>query len=124
MYRRRRRSCRTLSPCQKLSVPIVSHGGMTPLFLSDTYTAARHIAEFEQMASVLSGYTRTCVISFIDLYEKVRRNFPQVKSVPLAERETLGKAFVEIGKKLRHDDTPLAPRAPRWPAMVPIAAAA
>ena len=30
--RRRRRSCRTLSPCQKLSVPIVSHGGMTPFF--------------------------------------------------------------------------------------------
>lgn len=70
-----------------------------PIFLSDTYTAARHIAEFEQMASVLSGYTRTCVISFIDLYEKVRRNFPQVKSVPHTERETLGKAFVEIGKK-------------------------
>ena len=70
-----------------------------PIFLSDTYTAARHIAEFEQMASVLSGYTRTCVISFIDLYEKVQRNFPQVKSVPLTERETLGKAFVEIGRK-------------------------
>lgn len=70
-----------------------------PIFLSGTYTAARHIAEFEQMAAVLSGYTRTCVISFIDLYEKVRRNFPQVKSVPLAERETLGKAFIEIGKK-------------------------
>ena len=70
-----------------------------PIFLSDTYTAARHIAEFEQMAAVLSGYTRICVISFIDLYEKVRRNFPQVKSVPLTERETLGKAFVEIGKK-------------------------
>lgn len=70
-----------------------------PIFLSDTYTAARHIAEFEQMASVLSGYTRTCVISFIDLYEKVQRNFPQVKSVPHTERETLGKAFIEIGKK-------------------------
>lgn len=77
-----------------------------PIFLSDTYTAARHIAEFEQMASALSGYTRTCVISFIDLYEKVRRNFPQVKSVPLTERETLGKAFIEIGK-IRHDDTTL-----------------
>ena len=39
------------------------------------------------------------MISFIDLYEKVRRNFPQVKSVPHTERETLGKAFVEIGRK-------------------------
>ena len=77
-----------------------------PIFLSDTYTAARHIAEFEQMASVLSGYTRTCVISFIDLYEKVRRNFPQVKSVSLTERETLGKALLKSAK-IRHDDTPL-----------------
>lgn len=78
-----------------------------PIFLSDTYTAARHIAEFEQMASVLSGYTRTCVISFIDLYEKVQRNFPQVKSVPLTERETLGKAFIEIGRKYGMMDTTL-----------------
>lgn len=39
------------------------------------------------------------MISFIDLYEKVRRNFPQVKSVPHTERETLGKAFIEIGRK-------------------------
>ena len=99
MYRRRRRSCRTLSPCQKIVGPDCIAWRYDPIFLSDTYTAARHIAEFEQMASVLSGYTRTCVISFIDLYEKVRRNFPQVKSVPLTERETLGKAFIEIGRK-------------------------
>ena len=70
-----------------------------PIFLSDAYPAARHIAEFEQMAAQLAGYTKTCVISFIDLYDKVRRNFPQAKSVPRAERETLGKAFVEIAHK-------------------------
>ena len=70
-----------------------------PIFLSDTYPLERHLAEFEQMAAQLAGYTHTCVISFIDLYEKVRRNFPQAKSVPRAERETLGKAFVEIGEK-------------------------
>ena len=70
-----------------------------PIFLSDAYPVARHIAEFEQMAAHLAGYTKTCVISFIDLYEKVRRNFPQAQSIPRAERETLGNAFVEICKK-------------------------
>lgn len=70
-----------------------------PIFLSDVYTPARHIAEFEQMAAQLAGHTKTCVISFIDLYEKVRRNFPQAKTVPHAERVALGKAFVEIGQK-------------------------
>ena len=48
---------------------------------------------------VLAGHTHTCVISFIDLYEKVRRNFPQVQGVSRADRLTLGKAFVEIGRQ-------------------------
>ena len=34
---------RTLSPCQKLSVPIVSHGGMTPFFFP-TPTQLRDIS--------------------------------------------------------------------------------
>ena len=68
-----------------------------PIFLSDTYTVERHLQEFTRMAAALAGHTHTCVISFIDLYEKVRRNFPQVQAVPRADREALGKAFVEIG---------------------------
>ena len=75
MYRRRRRSCRTLSPCQKLSVPIVSHGGMTPFFFP-TPTPLRDIPlNSSRWHLYFPGYTRTCVISFIDLYEKVRRIF-------------------------------------------------
>ena len=70
-----------------------------PIFLSDTYTVERHIQEFTRMAAVLAGHTHTCVISFIDLYAKVRRNFPQVQGVSRADRLTLGKAFVEIGRQ-------------------------
>ena len=70
-----------------------------PIFLSDTYTVERHLQEFTRMAAVLAGHTHTCVISFIDLYEKVRRNFPQVQAVSRADREALGKAFVEIGRQ-------------------------
>lgn len=70
-----------------------------PIFISNTYPVERHIAEFERMAAQLAGYTKTCVISFIDLYEKVRRNFPQARTVTRAERQTLGRAFVRIAKK-------------------------
>lgn len=70
-----------------------------PIFLSDVYTVERHLAAFEHMAAKLAGHTKTCVISFIDLYEKVQRNFPEVRPVPRAERERLGRAFVEIGQK-------------------------
>lgn len=70
-----------------------------PVFISEKYTVDFHIDAFEKMASRLAGYTEVCVISFIDLYEKVRRNFPEAKSVEKKDRLILGKAFVEIGRK-------------------------
>ena len=70
-----------------------------PVFISDTYPVERHIRAFEYMAKALSGCTHTAVISFIDLYEKTRRNFPEARPVSGDQRLTLGKAFVEIGKR-------------------------
>ncbi len=70
-----------------------------PIFLSDKYTVEYHINAFEKMAEKLSGYTNTCIISFIDLYEKVKRNFPEVREVSKNDRIYLGQQFVAIGKK-------------------------
>lgn len=70
-----------------------------PIFVSKVYTVEYHLREFERMASILAGYTKTCVISFIDLYRKVERNFPEVRSVPPGERITIGRAFIETGRK-------------------------
>ena len=41
-----------------------------PIFISEAYPVERHIVDFEWMEANLSGYTKTCVISFIDLYKK------------------------------------------------------
>ena len=70
-----------------------------PIFLSDTYTLERHLGDFESMAAGLSGYTKTCVISFIDLYAKVRKNFPEVREVPKKERIEMGKEMIRIAQK-------------------------
>lgn len=70
-----------------------------PIFISDKYTVGFHISQFEKMAKALSGYTNQCVVSFIDLYEKTKRNFPQVKEVKKSEQEFLIKEFVNIGNK-------------------------
>ena len=70
-----------------------------PIFIDNTYTIERHIATFEQMCKTLSGVTKVCVISFIDLYEKVKRNFPQAREVTQSERIELGRKFAEIGKR-------------------------
>ena len=50
-----------------------------PIFITDKYTMDYHLRAFEKMATALEGYTKTVVISFIDLYPKVKRNFPEAK---------------------------------------------
>lgn len=70
-----------------------------PIFISDKYTLEFHIDMFEKMAERLAGYVDHCVISFIDLYEKTKRNFKGVREVSKEERLAIGQQFVQIGKK-------------------------
>ncbi len=70
-----------------------------PILITDTYTVERHISDFEKMAAALSGCTKTCVISFINIYKKVERNFPQARAVNPSERIAIGQAFAKIGQK-------------------------
>lgn len=70
-----------------------------PIFISEKYSLEYHIDKFEEMASQLSGYTNDCTISFIDLYRKVLRNFPEVTEVTTDEMLTIGDSFSKIAKK-------------------------
>ena len=67
-----------------------------PILLSERYTEEYHLRSFEQIASALDGYTETAVISFIDLYPKVRQNFPEAREVPREQRLTLGRELIRI----------------------------
>ena len=67
-----------------------------PIFITDKYTLDYHLRAFDKMATALEGYTKTVVISFIDLYPKVKRNFPEAKEVTAEERLALGKEFIRI----------------------------
>ena len=70
-----------------------------PVLITDTYSIAHHIEQFHQMAEALSGYTTQCVVSFIDLYEKTKRNFRGIRSVTNKEQEVLIEAFSHIAKE-------------------------
>ena len=48
-----------------------------PIFLNDYYTVEYHLRIFEKMCQKLTGYTHQCVISFIDLYQKTKKNTPK-----------------------------------------------
>ncbi len=69
-----------------------------PILINSKYTVNYHITAFERMAKQLSGYTETCIISFVDLYEKVKINAPEILAVAIEEQITIAKAFSEIGK--------------------------
>ena len=70
-----------------------------PIFITEKYSMEYHLRSFEKMAEELEGYTETVVISFIDLYEKVKVNFPEVQEVDQLQRLTLGKEIIRIAGK-------------------------
>ena len=67
-----------------------------PILVDSQHSVQWHIGKFEEMTKNLSGYTKTCVISFIDIYKKVEKNFPQARAVSHQDKMTIGKAFIEI----------------------------
>jgi len=70
-----------------------------PIFINEKYTLEKHIESFEDMLNSLSGYTTEAIISFIDLYEKTKRNFPKAREVTKDERLKIGKEFARIGNE-------------------------
>lgn len=70
-----------------------------PIFISDKYSFEFHCRAFEEMAAVLAGYVDQVTVSFVDLYVKTKKNFPEVREVTRSEQEALAKIFVSVGKK-------------------------
>lgn len=69
-----------------------------PIFIGNGFDAKKHIESFEKMAKQLKGYTHNCTISFLDLYEKVKRNAPDIRPPTKEEQIEIAKAFSRIGK--------------------------
>lgn len=67
-----------------------------PILVDEKHSVEWHMQEFEKMAKTLSGYTKSCIISFIDIYKKVERNFPEARTVSRESRIKIGKAMIEI----------------------------
>ena len=70
-----------------------------PIFISDKYDLQFHVESFEKMAEQMEGYTEQAVISFIDLYEKTKKNFPKARRVTREEEEILAEAFAKTGER-------------------------
>ena len=72
-----------------------------PIFLSEKYDIAFHLRTFEAMAAALEGATQQCIISFIDLYEKTKRNFPEARRLTAEEEAALAEGIAGSGARHR-----------------------
>lgn len=58
-----------------------------PLFFSESYPLSWHLRCFDALAKRLEGVVQTCVVSFLDLYPKLRRRIPALGLCGDGERE-------------------------------------
>ena len=72
-----------------------------PVLLSDRYTAAWHTEQFAKAAKALRGSAERCVISFVDMYEKVKKNLTGLNARECGDDEMirLSAAFSETAKE-------------------------
>jgi len=63
-----------------------------PIFLSKKYNIQYHIKAFDKLCTLLEGYVKHIIISFIDDYKNVRRNMNIIKSRNFTEND-----YKEIG---------------------------
>ena len=72
-----------------------------PIFISDKYTLEYHIKAFDKMCSLLNGYVKTIIVSFLDDYKNVRKNKSVLKYRSLTESDyqQIGLNFSRSARK-------------------------
>lgn len=70
----------------------------SPVLLSPTYTEKVQLDFFAEMCEALSGYTKKCNLSFIDMYSKIRAQMVAMKIVEpeLEQKISLSQKFLQL----------------------------
>jgi hypothetical protein len=70
-----------------------------PILFTDRYTPAFHIAAFAGLATRLAGFTKVCIISFVEMYRKCARNMRGLHLADLSAAGRIGliQTLQEIG---------------------------
>lgn len=72
-----------------------------PVVLSKDLTIDYHVKKFSGIAKELEGYTKRCVISFLDIYSKTEKRLLNLKLKEISEQdmELIAVKFSEIAEK-------------------------
>lgn len=71
----------------------------SPIIVNEQYPVSWHIERFAEMAAAMKGKVSACMIGFLDLYEKTKRNFPEGRAATWQEKAAIGEAFSTIAKE-------------------------
>ena len=73
-----------------------------PIIITNIYDLDYHKKYFEKIAKILSGYTNRCIISFMDIYAKVKVNMKEINFFDINKDKNLtielSKYISEVGK--------------------------
>ncbi|MDC7289258.1 DUF1848 domain-containing protein [Blautia schinkii] len=72
-----------------------------PVLLNEMYTVEKHFFYFEMLGKLLKGYTRKCIISFVDMYKNTVNNDKELKlqRIKNEDMHSLAKGFSVIAKQ-------------------------
>ena len=72
-----------------------------PILLSDIYTIDYHIKAFDHLCTLLDGYVKHIIVSFVDDYKNVRKNMNVLKIRNISEDDykQIGANFSESASK-------------------------
>ncbi len=75
----------------------------TPIIINEKYTINYHIKTFEYICSKLYNYTNIAVYGFVDFYEKLKKNHPEILDLEDDNKIYITKEFIKIAKKYNMD---------------------
>lgn len=72
-----------------------------PILINNKYTVEYHLKAFEEICQRLEGYTQKVIISFMDMYTKIKKNMSalEVKTLDGAEMKFIATHLVSIANK-------------------------
>ena len=67
-----------------------------PVLLTRNYTVERHLEIFGHLASQLTGHVDRCIFSFVEIYEKLKHNMPELRMMSTDEMDELARCVGAI----------------------------
>lgn len=67
-----------------------------PVLLAGQYTVDRHLSTFDYLCGRLAGHVDRCIFSFVEMYQKLKVNFPELKPIGEKDRDELARGLGSI----------------------------